>query len=89
MEGAGGAGGETALAALYPRTHSGSSTGLLSGDALLNLVYSLPTPYAQNATFVMNRKTLGVCRTLKDGIGQYLWNTGLQPGLPNTLCGLP
>ena len=36
-----------------------------------------------------NRQTIGAVRTLKDGIGNYLWMPGLQNGLPNSINGMP
>jgi HK97 family phage major capsid protein len=42
-------------------------------DVLVDIVYALKAGYRQNAHFVMNRKTQGAIRKLKDDNGQYLW----------------
>lgn len=58
-------------------------------DAILDLVYALKKGYRQNATFLMNRKTLAATRKLKDGDGFYLWQPSAQAGQPATLFGYP
>ncbi|MFZ0269935.1 phage major capsid protein [Caulobacter sp.] len=65
---------------------SGHAT-LLTGDALINLVYAPKTGYRPNARFLMNRKTVGAARLLKDGQGNYLWQPSAQAGQPATLSG--
>jgi HK97 family phage major capsid protein len=69
--------------------HSGQAT-TFSADSLINLFFNgLKTAYAQRATWVMNRQTLGAVRQLKDGNGQYLWMPGIAGGEPNTVLGAP
>ncbi len=58
-------------------------------DAIVDLVYSLDAPYRANATFVMNSKTAGAVRKLKDGDGRFLWSDGLAAGEPARLMGYP
>lgn len=58
-------------------------------DALLDLVYALDAQYRSNATFVMNSKTAGRVRKLKDGDGRFLWADGLAAGEPARLLGYP
>ena len=62
---------------------------LVTSDGLLSLFYGIKTAYARNATWAMNRTTLGTVRRLKDTTGQYLWNPGLASGTPNTINGAP
>lgn len=64
---------------------------LITADGLINLFYGLKTAYARNATWIMNRSTLGAIRKLKDGEGNYLWLPGIAGGLPtpNTILGAP
>ncbi len=61
----------------------------LSADGVLNICYNLKTAYARNASYILNRQTIGAVRTLKDGVGNYLWMPGLQSGLPNSINGMP
>ena len=59
------------------------------GDAIVELVYALGAQYRANATFVMNSKTAGVLRKLKDADGRFLWSDGLAAGEPARLMGYP
>lgn len=69
-------------------TVSGSATAV-AADGLLSLFYAIKTAYARNATWAMNRTTIGSVRKLKDSYGQYLWMPGLANGVPNTINGAP
>ncbi|MEM9579970.1 MAG: phage major capsid protein [Pseudomonadota bacterium] len=56
-------------------------------DAIVDLVYALPARYRANGTFVMNSKTAGAVRKLKDGDGRFLWSDGFAAGEPSLLMG--
>ena len=58
-------------------------------DAIVDLVYALGAQYRANASFVMNSKTAGQVRKLKDGDGRFLWSDGLAAGEPARLMGYP
>jgi len=58
-------------------------------DAIVDLVYALGAQYRANASFVMNSKTAGVVRKIKDGDGRFLWSDGLAAGEPARLMGYP
>lgn len=58
-------------------------------DAIVDLVYALGAEYRANATFVMNSKTAGTVRKMKDGEGRFLWSDGLASGEPARLLGYP
>lgn len=58
-------------------------------DALVDLVHSLKTLYRQNGSFVMNRKTQGAIRKLKDAQGNYLWQPPSVQGARATLMNFP
>jgi len=60
-----------------------------NADSLVDLTHGIKTAYAMRATLVLNRKTLGKTRKLKDGNGQYLWMPGLAQGKPNSIDGHP
>lgn len=70
---------------------SGHATTLGSnpGDLLIDLMARLPTAYANNGAWLMNRLTLAAVRKLKDAQGAYLWQPGIQAGQPSTLLGRP
>lgn len=58
-------------------------------DAVIELVYSLGARYRANATFVMNSKTAGAVRKMKDADGRFLWSDGLAAAEPARLMGYP
>jgi HK97 family phage major capsid protein len=58
-------------------------------DAIVDLVYALDASYRANATFVMNSKTAGAARKMKDADGRFLWSDGLAAGEPARLMGYP
>ena len=58
-------------------------------DAIVDLVYALGARYRANASFVMNSKTAGAVRKMKDADGRFLWSDGLAAGEPARLMGYP
>jgi HK97 family phage major capsid protein len=63
--------------------------GSVTADAIIDVVYALGAEYRANATFVMNSKTAGWVRKLKDNDGRFLWSDGLAAGQPAVLMGYP
>jgi HK97 family phage major capsid protein len=66
-------------------TTAGASA--ITGDELIDLVYSLRAPYRKSAVFVLNDTTVKLLRKLKDGEGQYLWRPGITENAPDTILG--
>lgn len=60
-----------------------------AADCIVNLVYALGADYRANGTFVMNSKTAGAVRKMKDADGRFMWSDGLQAGEPPRLMGYP
>ena len=60
-----------------------------ASDTIVDLVYALSSEYRANATFVMNSKTAGAVRKMKDADGRFLWSDGLAAGEPARLMGYP
>ena len=60
-----------------------------SADNIVDLVYALAARYRANASFVMNSKTAGAVRKMKDADGRFLWSDGLAAGEPARLMGYP
>ena len=67
---------------------SASSTAI-TADELMDLFYSLKSPYRKKAVWVLNDSTIKAVRKLKDSTGQYLWQPSLMAGTPDTLLGRP
>ncbi|MEL7088798.1 MAG: phage major capsid protein, partial [Planctomycetota bacterium] len=61
----------------------------LTADSIIDLIYALGAEYRANATFVLNSKTAGAIRKLKDNDGRFLWSDGLAAGEPARLMGYP
>jgi HK97 family phage major capsid protein len=66
-----------------------ASTTAVTLDEVMDLFYSLKSPYRRNAVFVMNDATVKAIRKLKDGNGQYLWQPSVQAGQPDTILNRP
>ncbi|MGW0993525.1 phage major capsid protein [Streptomyces sp. NPDC002523] len=66
-------------------------TGAFSGDNLIDLFFSVIAPYRASASckWVMKDATVANARKLKDTTGQYLWQPGLQAGVPDMILGKP
>jgi HK97 family phage major capsid protein len=63
--------------------------GDVTAESIIDVVYALGAEYRANAAFVMNSKTAGLVRKLKDNDGRFLWSDGLAAGQPATLMGYP
>ncbi len=68
---------------------TGADGDFNGADAIIDLVYSLGAQYRANASFVMNSKTAGTIRKMKDSDGRFLWSDGLAAGEPARLLGYP
>lgn len=66
-----------------------ASATAISLDEILDLFYSLKSPYRNKSVFVMNDATIKAIRKLKDGQGQYIWQPSLQAGTPDTILNRP
>lgn len=67
-------------------TNSGSASAI-TGDAIMNLIYSLPSAFTNGARFAFSRNTHLAVRKLKDNDGNYLWQPSLVAGQPAQLAG--
>ncbi|WP_338551016.1 phage major capsid protein [Roseovarius phycicola] len=68
---------------------TGADGDFNGADAIVDLAYALGAQYRANGTFVMNSKTAGAVRKLKDADGRFLWSDGLAAGEPARLLGYP
>ena len=68
---------------------SGDFAAANPADAIVDLVYALGARYRANASFVMNSKTAGAVRKMKDADGRFLWTDGLAAAEPARLMGYP
>lgn len=56
---------------------------------LIELYYALPSAYARNASWLMNRKTMALIRGTLDATDRMIWGDSLATGQPPTLLGRP
>lgn len=74
-------------------TVSGSAATIADADGqangLLTLKHAIKTAYTRNASWALNRTTLGSVRKLKDADKGYIWMPGIAQGKPNTIDGDP
>ncbi len=66
-----------------------ASATTVTADELIDLYHSLLPPYRRNAVWLMKDSTIKIVRKLKDTTNQYLWQTALVAGQPDTLLGRP
>jgi len=64
--------------------------GVPTADNILDLVYSVDSPYRRRGgAFQMRGTTLAAIRKIKDTTNQYIWQPSLQMGQPDLLAGYP
>lgn len=61
----------------------------VTGDDIINWLYSLPARYAPRARVLCNRAFIRKARTLKGTDNNYLWQPGLSAGSPNVILDVP
>ena len=67
-----------------------STTGAsITFDDVMELFYSLRSPYRKKAVWVLNDSTVKALRKLKDNTGNYIWNPSVQAGVPDTILNRP
>ena len=66
-----------------------ASATAVTADELIDLFYSLKSPYRKKSVWVLNDSTIKSIRKLKDTNGQYLWQPSLTAGTPDTILGRP
>lgn len=70
-------------------TGNAATLGTDPAATIIGLFHKLPTAFAQNGVWLMNRTTLGTLRTLKDGTGRFIMLDPITAGMPVTLLGRP
>lgn len=59
----------------------------ITADELIDLYHSVDPAYRRNAGWMLKDSTIQLIRKLKDGDSQYVWQPGLQAGVPDRLLG--
>ncbi|TPL52037.1 phage major capsid protein [Mesorhizobium sp. B2-4-4] len=71
------------------KTGNAATLGTDPAATIIGMFHSVPSIVAQNGVWLMNRKTLGTLRTLKDGTGRFIMLDPITAGAPVTLLGRP
>ena len=66
-----------------------ASATAITMDEVIDLFYSLRSPYRKRAVFLVNDSTVKAIRKLKNGNGDYLWQPSVTVGSPDMLLGRP
>lgn len=66
-----------------------ASTNSITADELIDIYYSLKSPYRSNAYWRMNDSTLKAIRKLKDANGNYIYAPALVAGERDAILGRP
>jgi HK97 family phage major capsid protein len=65
--------------------------GVPTADNLIDLMFSVIAPYRASSScgWLVKDSTLATLRKIKDSTNQYIWQPGLQAGVPDMLLGKP
>lgn len=66
-----------------------TTASVSAADILIDTIYALKAEFRRNAVWIMNSKTAGVVRKLKDNDGRFLWSDSIVAGQPPLLLGYP
>lgn len=66
-----------------------TATANITFDDVMDLFYSVKSPYRKKSTFMMNDSTVKALRKLKDNNGIYIWQPSVQAGQPDTVLNRP
>ncbi len=58
-------------------------------DDVMDLFYSVKSPYRKKAVWVLNDTTVKALRKLKDNNGNYIWQPSVQAGQPDMILNRP
>ncbi len=61
----------------------------VTGTDIINWRYGLGAAYESRARILCNRSFIRRCRSLLDGVGNYIWQPGLASGTPNAILDVP
>lgn len=58
-------------------------------DDMIELYYSLKSPYRKKAKWILNGQTAKALRKIKDNNGNYIWQPSVSAGVPDTILNRP
>lgn len=66
-----------------------TATANITFDDVMDLFYSVKSPYRKKAVWVLNDTTVKALRKLKDNNGNYIWQPSIQAGQPDMILNRP
>ncbi|WP_295094545.1 phage major capsid protein [Ruminococcus sp.] len=66
-----------------------SSGAAISFDDMIELFYSIKSPYRKKAVWLLNEQTVKALRKIKDNTGNYIWQPSVSNGIPDTILNRP
>lgn len=86
-----GKGKPTGIFAATGGAENGATTtgAAITFDDVIELFYSLKSPYRKKAVWVLNEQTVKALRKIKDNTGNFIWQPSVSAGLPDTILNPP
>lgn len=86
-----GKGKPTGIFATVGGAQNGATTAAagITFDDMLELFYSVKSPYRKKSVWLLNEQTLKMLRKIKDSNGQYIWQPAVSAGVPDTILNRP
>lgn len=86
-----GKGKPTGIFAATGGAENGATTtgAAITFDDVIELFYSLKSPYRKKAVWVLNEQTVKALRKIKDNTGNFIWQPSVSAGLPDTILNHP
>ena len=86
-----GKGKPTGIFAAAGGAENGATTtgAAITFDDVIELFYSLKSPYRKKAMWVLNEQTVKALRKIKDNTGNFIWQPSVSAGLPDTILNRP
>lgn len=66
-----------------------TSTANITFDDMIEVFYSLKSPYRKKAVWILNEQTIKALRKIKDSTGNYIWQPSVSEGIPDTILNRP
>lgn len=66
-----------------------TTAAAIAFDDVMDLFYSVKSPYRKKAVWVLNDTTVKALRKLKDNNGNYIWQPSVQAGQPDMILNRP
>ena len=86
-----GKGKPTGIFAATGGAENGATTtgAAITFDDVIELFYSLKSPYRKKAVWILYEQTVKALRKIKDNTGNFIWQPSVSAGLPDTILNRP